>query len=111
MVKVLTLVSVTLFVALAFVSIQSFARSGGKVKASTTVAQPSPEANVATAEPTAEPAANCPNIHKAIGALESALHDMDVARHDFCGHKAEAMEATRRAIEQLRRSEGCDNCR
>lgn len=53
----------------------------------------------------------CPNIHRAVGALDAAMHDMDVAAHDFCGHKAEAMEATRRALEQLRKAEACAECR
>ena len=53
----------------------------------------------------------CPNIHEAIRTLEAAERDMHEARHDFCGHKHEAMEATHRAIEQLRMAEGCDRCR
>lgn len=56
------------------------------------------------------PASRCPNIHKAVGALEAAMHDMEVAAHDFCGHKAEAMEAARHAIEQLRKAEECKEC-
>ena len=62
--------------------------------------------------PMAVPVPNrCPNIHEAIRALESAERDMHEARHNFCGHKREAMEATHRAIEQLRAAEGCDSCR
>jgi hypothetical protein len=53
----------------------------------------------------------CPAIHEAIGALEAAERDMREARHDFCGHKREAMEVTHHAIEQLRAAEGCDRCR
>ncbi|HYA96981.1 MAG TPA: hypothetical protein VEH49_02720 [Methylomirabilota bacterium] len=53
----------------------------------------------------------CPNIHRAVGALETALHDLEVAGHDFCGHKVEAMESTRRALEHLRAAEACDRCR
>jgi LPS O-antigen subunit length determinant protein (WzzB/FepE family) len=55
--------------------------------------------------------ARCPRIHEAIRALEVAERDMREAGHDFCGHKREAMEATHRAIEQLRAAEGCDSCR
>jgi hypothetical protein len=55
--------------------------------------------------------ARCPNIHEAIRALESAERDMHEARHNFCGHKREAMEATHSAIEQLRAAEACDSCR
>lgn len=58
----------------------------------------------------APPPARCPNIHKAIGALDAAMHDMSVAAHDYCGHKAEAMEAARHAIEQLRKAEECKEC-
>ena len=54
---------------------------------------------------------HCPNIHHAVEALQSAMHDMEKADHDFCGHKQEAMEATGRALEQLRRAESCDRCR
>ena len=53
----------------------------------------------------------CPNIHEAVRALETAERDMREARHDFCGHKARAMEITHHAIEQLREAEGCDKCR
>jgi hypothetical protein len=57
------------------------------------------------------PPERCPNIDRAIKALEAAEHDMQVANHDFCGHKAEAMEAARHAIEQLRKAKECDKCR
>jgi len=56
------------------------------------------------------PASRCPNIHRAVGALDAAMHDMEVAAHDFCGHKAEAMEAARHALEQLRKAEECKEC-
>ncbi|HZS45662.1 MAG TPA: hypothetical protein VFC63_11200 [Blastocatellia bacterium] len=95
-VKLLILVCVVLFAALTFVSIQSFARSS-KAKADTTAV--------------AEPGARCPNIHKAVGALETAMHDMENASNNYCGHKADAMEATRRALEQLRAAENCADCR
>lgn len=62
------------------------------------------------AKPAPATMARCPNIHKAIGALDAAMHDMEVAAHDFCGHKAEAMEASRHAIEQLRKAEECKEC-
>jgi hypothetical protein len=57
------------------------------------------------------PAERCPNIDRAIRALEVAMHDMEVANHDFCGQKKEAMEATRAAIERLRKAKECDKCR
>jgi hypothetical protein len=57
------------------------------------------------------PPANCPRIHEAAEALETALRDLESARHDFCGHKREAIEATRHALKQLREAENCDKCR
>lgn len=75
------------------------------VSASMAVAAPAPAA-------LAVPMPNrCPAIHEAIHALEGAERDMQDARHDFCGHKARAMEVTHRAIEQLREAENCDRCR
>ena len=53
----------------------------------------------------------CPNIHEAIGALESAQSTLREGRHDFCGQKHEAMEAVHAAIERLRAAEGCQQCR
>jgi len=53
---------------------------------------------------------HCPRIHEAIHALDVALEEMDHAGHDYCGHKAEAMEITRHAREQLHLAEGCDRC-
>ena len=43
-----------------------------------------------------------PEILKAISALERARGELQDAAHDFCGHKAEAVEATDNAIRQLR---------
>ena len=43
-----------------------------------------------------------PEIHKAIASLEAAKHYMEHADHDFHGHRKEALEATERAIHQLR---------
>jgi hypothetical protein len=54
---------------------------------------------------------NCPNIHEARQALEQAEGTLRNARHDFCGHKADAMRAVHNAIEQLRMAEGCSKCR
>jgi len=53
----------------------------------------------------------CPSVHEAIRALVAAERDLREARHDFCGQKQEAMEATHRAIEHLRAAENCDRCR
>ncbi len=43
-----------------------------------------------------------PRIAKAIHELEDAIAYMEAAPHDFGGHKAAAVEASRRAVEQLR---------
>jgi uncharacterized protein (UPF0305 family) len=43
-----------------------------------------------------------PAIRQAISALERARREMQEAAHDFCGHKAEALEATDNALRQLR---------
>ena len=62
--------------------------------------------------PMAVPMPNrCPNIHAAIDALRQAESEMREGRHDFCGHKVEAMRTVHEAIEQLRQAEGCAKCR
>jgi len=43
-----------------------------------------------------------PEIRKAIAALERAKYDLQHAAHDFGGHRADALAATDKAIEQLR---------
>lgn len=63
------------------------------------------------AKPAPPMMAHCPRIHEAVHALDVALEEMNKAGHDFCGHKAEAMEATRHAREQLAQAEKCDKCR
>jgi len=75
-----------------------------KAKADLAVKQEITAASESAAEASSATAARCPNIHKAVGALETALHDMEIAKNDFCGHKAEAMEATRHALEQLKKA-------
>ena len=42
-----------------------------------------------------------PKIRQAINALEAARGDLQDAARDFCGHRAEALEAVNHAIEQL----------
>jgi hypothetical protein len=53
----------------------------------------------------------CPNIDEAINALKAAQRDLHEARHDFCGHKQAAIEATDRAVSELRAAQSCANCR
>ena len=43
-----------------------------------------------------------PEIRKAITALEHAKYALQHADHDFGGHRADALAATDKAIEQLR---------
>lgn len=43
-----------------------------------------------------------PEIRKAIAALERAKYDLQHASHDFGGHRADALAATDKAIEQLK---------
>ncbi len=43
-----------------------------------------------------------PRIATAIRELESAIQYMEAAPHDFGGHKAAAIQASRAALEQLR---------
>jgi len=43
-----------------------------------------------------------PEIRKAIAALERAKTDLQRASHDFGGHRAEALAACDKAIEQLK---------
>jgi hypothetical protein len=52
----------------------------------------------------------CPRIHEAVRALEVAEREMKEARWDYCGDKVQAMEATRHALEELRKAEQCHDC-
>ena len=56
----------------------------------------------AYAETPREEAKEHPRIAKAIHEMEDAVAYMEAAPHDFGGHKAAAIQATRAAIEQLR---------
>lgn len=49
-----------------------------------------------------------PMIERALRALEAARDDLQDAKHDYCGHRAEALEATNDAIRQLHRALGSD---
>jgi hypothetical protein len=42
-----------------------------------------------------------PHIHRAIGELREARHELKEADHDFGGHRKEALEAVDVAIKQL----------
>jgi hypothetical protein len=56
----------------------------------------------AARHPIAEERAEHPRIAKAIHSLEDAIAYMEHAPHDFGGHKAEAIAASRNAIVQLK---------
>lgn len=43
-----------------------------------------------------------PHIRAAINALQAARPDLQNAAHDFCGHRVEALEASDRALDQLK---------
>ena len=50
----------------------------------------------------AEEKAEHPRIVKAIKELDSAIEYLEKAPHDFGGHKAEAIAASREAVKQLK---------
>ncbi len=56
----------------------------------------------ARAETTAEERAAHPRIAQAIDDLEAAISYMQNAPHDFGGHKAAAINASKQAVQQLR---------
>jgi len=59
-------------------------------------------ATSARAEGMREEAAEHPRIAAAIREIEEAIRYMERAPHDFGGHKAEAIEQSRKAVNQLR---------
>jgi acyl-CoA reductase-like NAD-dependent aldehyde dehydrogenase len=56
---------------------------------------------------TAPPPERHPHIHAAVEALREAREELKSAAHDFCGHRAEALEQVDRAIKQLHEAEAC----
>ena len=56
----------------------------------------------ARADTVRDEAVEHPRIARAIRELEDAIHYLEEAPHNFGGHKAEAIEASRRAVQQLR---------
>jgi uncharacterized protein (DUF2342 family) len=49
-----------------------------------------------------------PNINKAISSLEAAEEDLQNASRDYCGHRVQALESTRAALNRLRLAIECD---
>lgn len=71
--------------------------------------------SAAIAAPAPAPAAvpvppHCPKVHQAIQNLGEAHAELNEPRHDFCGHKNDAMLAIDAAIKQLKLAEGCAKC-
>ena len=56
---------------------------------------------------TAPPPERHPRIHAAVEALREAREELKSAAHDFCGHRAEALEQVDRAIRQLHEAQEC----
>jgi hypothetical protein len=100
-----TIITLNIVFAALVLTIQLGSQKAQNFNSSSAIAAPAP---ISMAAPMPN---RCPSIHDAIHALEAAERDMHEARHDFCGHKQEAMEITHHAIEQLRQAEGCDRCR
>jgi hypothetical protein len=57
---------------------------------------------LAQAETTQQEKADHPRIAQAIDDLQAAISYMEAAPHDFGGHKASALQASRQALQQLR---------
>jgi hypothetical protein len=49
-----------------------------------------------------------PLIRRAVNALQGAKADLQDAKHDYCGHRVEALEATNNALGQLQQALACD---
>ena len=69
------------------------------VAAPSGMAVPSPSPSPAAASPAATP--DHPEIRDAIAALRNAKQHLEHAKHDYGGHKAQAIQATNQAIQQL----------
>jgi hypothetical protein len=92
-VKILSLFTVVAFaLALCF---SAATPAAPKTPATAAVSAAIPQPN---AEPAAEPH---PEIRQAIAALRRAKSRMEMAAHDFGGHRVEALKATDEAIHQL----------
>ena len=101
----------TILIVIAFLTVFGLGMLTGVSRKQSVGAAPAGASLVPAASAAPMPEHRCSAIHEAVQALETAMHDMQEAHHDFCGHKHEAMEATRHALEHLRGAEGCDRCR
>ena len=50
-----------------------------------------------------------PLIRRAVNALQAARTDLQVAAHDYCGHRVEALNATNAALAQLQQALACES--
>lgn len=57
---------------------------------------------------TAPPPEEHPHIRGAINELREAREELRTAAHDFCGHRAEAVQRTDQALRQLQAALECD---
>jgi hypothetical protein len=57
---------------------------------------------------TAPPPEPHPHIRAAVEELREARRELQTAARDFCGHRAEAVEATNAALKQLQLALECD---
>ena len=89
--------------AAAAMTIPALAAPSGPVSpVSAAQAAPARQQAATTKKGTASRRERHPEIRKAIAALERAKYDLQHASHDFGGHRADALAATDKAIEQLR---------
>jgi len=56
---------------------------------------------------TAPPPPEHPHIRAAVEELREARRELQTAARDFCGHRAEAVEATNAALKQLQLALDC----
>jgi hypothetical protein len=92
-VKILSVFTVVAFALALCSSLATLAAPKAPAAAAVPAAAPQPNAG-----PAAEPH---PEIRQAIGALRRAKARMEMAAHDFGGHRIEALKATDEAIRQL----------
>jgi|SRR5271168_1493349 len=74
----------------------------GLALAFATAVPAAPAAKPAPAQPAAaSPVPDHPEIQSAISSLQNAKQHLEHAKHDFGGHRSEALKATNEAIHQL----------
>jgi hypothetical protein len=81
----------------AAILVMALAFSAATVAVPSAKALPAPGAQPAAASPVPDH----PEIHNAIAALRNAKEHMQHAKHDYGGHRSDAIRATDEAIHQL----------